>query len=217
MEYDKHLEVLAECCKNVFEDMTATSVLDVKLKPDERRDSDYALAVAIAYEHIDSDVTGRFLLGFASTSMAVTVSTAISENIGLGEVTEFGEDAEEILGEFLNTVVGRALTGWDSLGLSTRFDPPQVLRGTELRSCRSAGAEAYTVILSLDVGHVIFNVTFSKGGANSLEGKRVLVVDDSKIIRKLLEAALTEVGGCKWKPPATGRRRSRCSSPSHRT
>jgi len=98
------------------------------------------------------------------------------------------------LGEFLNTVVGRALTGWDSLGLPTRFEPPKVLRGSELQSCRPAGAEAYAVILSLDVGHVIFNVTFSKGQANPLEGKRVLVVDDSKIIRKLLEAALTEVG-----------------------
>ncbi len=194
MDYQEYIDVLAVCCRQVFEDMTTTKVSDVTVKADARANPEYAFAQVITYEHLEKHVAGEFVLGFPSESMAIAVASAISESIGLGEVTEFGVDAEETLSEFMNTVVGRALSKWDSLGLPARFSPPRTLERGETQVDRAAHTKAYMVILTLEVSHVEFHVTFTKSMADPLCGRRVLVTDDSKIIRKLLATALEDVG-----------------------
>ena len=193
-DYQKRIDVLAECCKEVFEEMAATSVGELEAKRDTRETPDYALAHLIENEFIDEDVKGDFVLGFSAKSMAISVASAISENVGLGEVTELGEDAQETLNEFMNTVVGRALTGWDELGLPARFGPPRVLKSEEIQIFTEMQTQAYMIIMALDVGHIAFHVTFTTDIESSLRGKKVLVTDDSKIIRKLLRKTLEEVG-----------------------
>jgi len=134
------------------------------------------------------------VLGFESQEMAVTAASAISQNFGMGEVTQFDENTQDILSEFTNTVVRRALTAWDSLGLPARFSTPHVADADEVHRRCSADTEAYVVLLTHEFGEVRFHVTFTKSIANSLHGKRVLVTDDSKVIRRMLRNELEKVG-----------------------
>lgn len=194
MDYKRYIDVLTTCFQEVFEDMASTEVERVTVKDDERNNPEYVLEQVIAYEHLEDDLKGAFALGFPSESMAVTVASAISESIGLGEVAEYSKDARETLGEFMNTVVGRTLTKWDAMGLPTRFDPPRTMDPEEMKAFHGAHTLEYIIVLTLKVGHIQFHVSFTRSGDDPLHGKSVLVTDDSKLIRRLLTNALEEVG-----------------------
>ena len=52
MDYQRYIDVLLTCCKQVFEGMTSTTVADVAVKADERANPEYAFAQVITYEHL---------------------------------------------------------------------------------------------------------------------------------------------------------------------
>jgi CheY-like chemotaxis protein len=63
-----------------------------------------------------------------------------------------------------------------------------------MAEARRLGMGRYAVVLRLKVGHFVLAVTFMEQQAKSLGGKRVLVVDDSSLIRNLITKALGELG-----------------------
>jgi len=188
----KYLNILAEHCKRNFQEMTKTEVVSVTVKKDERPNEIYAIAKVVPYEDMDKRMEGRFILGFTDDAMAVLVASSIATNMGLPPVTEMGEVASDILGEFINIIMGNTISEWDKLGFRVKFGPPVSLEYSPIKEKKLCDTEAHMIILSLDVDHVVFRVTSTKLTKNKLKGKRILVVDDSHMIRGILKKVLTE-------------------------
>jgi len=192
--YIKYLQILAKWCADVFQDMTNTPVVVTKIKKDERLLTDIAFAHVVEYEHLDDTLKGYVMLGFNNKTMALLVASAISEHMGFPPVAQMDDQAKDILGEFVNTFVGRTISEWDQLGLPVRFSPPISLDDLAVESYKSALSDAYMVILSLTVGHIVLRVTFSKTSKLHAHVPRILLVDDSALIRKLLRKTLENEG-----------------------
>lgn len=189
----KYLAVLADCCKRVFKEMTKTEVMNVKIKRDERVQETYAVAQIVPFEDFQKKVTGSFLLGLSEEPMAILVASAIAENLGLPPISIFDDKAKDILNELMNTIVGHTITGWDKLGFRVKFQPPTSVQHANILEKAYASDEAYIIILDLPVGHVVFKVTCAHDDKR-LQGRRILVVDDSAVIREIISRALKEAG-----------------------
>jgi two-component system chemotaxis response regulator CheY len=189
----RYLTVLAECCKEVFQEMTKTEVLHVQIKRDERLKEIYAVALVVPYEDFPGNLAGNFFLGFTSESMAVLVAAAVAEHFGLPPVRHFDDTARDVLTEFMNTIVGHTITGWDKIGFRVKFSPPTAVQNVNIRERPFTSHEAYNIILDLAIDHVVFTVTFTDNQKQQVT-RRVLVVDDSSVIRGILAKALIEDG-----------------------
>jgi len=74
---------------------------------------------------------------------------------------------------------------------------PDTLRGDSENSRINTpfyGSKISLIALILDVSHLLFQVVFIDGSYDVLIGKKILVVDDSLMIRQLLVRKLTAVG-----------------------
>lgn len=191
---NKYLTILAESCRDVFQQMARTDVVSIKVKKDERLREVHAVAQVIPYEDMNKRLEGTFVLGFAEEAMAILVATAIAENLGLPPVETYDDTAADILNEFMNTVVGRTISGWDKLGFRVRFGVPVSHKNTNIKEYPYPDIEAYAIILNLAIDHIIFRVTFQEVAGRRMVGKRVMVVDDSSVIRGVLSKALKAAG-----------------------
>jgi CheY-like chemotaxis protein/CheY-specific phosphatase CheX len=189
----RFLTVLADSCKNVFTQMTKTGAVNVSIKRDERLKEIYAVAQVAPYEDFTKKVKGKFLLGFSDAHMAVAVASAIAENFGLPGFREFDADASDVLNEFMNTIVGHTITGWDKMGFRVRFDPPNSVQNINIRDAAFSCQEAYMIILDLGGDRVVFTITYIDAQREQLR-RRILVVDDSGTIRGILAKNLIEAG-----------------------
>lgn len=191
--YTSYLETLAKHCTQVFQDMAHTEVEDTKIKKDERLVSEYSMAQVIRYENLESQIAGHFILGFPSNTMATLVASAIAENMGMEPVKQVNKAAEMILQEFMNTIVGLTISDWDKQGMKVKFSPPTSLDKVAVENLQGPGTEAYLVIMSLGVVHVILRVTFTEI-SKQVKGPRVLLVDDSPLVTGVLSKNLQENG-----------------------
>lgn len=192
----KYIDVLAETAEKIFSEMTNTEVVRTNIKRDERLKADFAVAQVIEYKHLQNQIHGNFILGFADVKMAVLVATAIAENIGveLESSEELNEAADDILREFINTIVGNTISKWDKMSLPVTFGPPVSLRDMNTGLYDSMHTEAYLVVMNLAVSHIVLCITFNELLAKQVSSKKILVVDDSMVVRGLLVKGLKEMG-----------------------
>ena len=190
--YAKYVDVLAQHAQLVFQEMTGTEILNVQVKIDERISGVEPMVHVIEYEHLEKKVNGSFVLGFASSAMTVSVASALAEKMGLEPVTEIDDIAADLIGEFLNTIVGRAISDWDRMGMPVRFSPPKFVKSTHLQQDVQVNSVSYVIILSLAFSHVIFHVSFSEESSVMGESKRILVVEDSAVIRNIIAKTLSQ-------------------------
>jgi hypothetical protein len=97
-------------------------------------------------------LAGFFVCAFENSRAAGDIAAAIAAKLGVG----FSLDAEQtgvenVLGEFLNVVIGLTCSDWAEHGLTTEFDPPQPLIVHE-GDRKPSGSECYHLTLSA-AGH----------------------------------------------------------------
>ena len=192
--FSEYVDALAKQTKTVFEEMTGTEVIKYEVKKDEQPAEIAPWVHVITYQHINKDVKGQFILGFADEAMALSVSSSLAEKVGLEPITEMDEMAADVVNEFLNTIVGRAISDWDRMGMPVRFSPPQFVKAAKLETDDKVTTNAYEIILNLAMSHVIFRVTFSEESKSIGEGKKAMVVEDSAVIRSIIAKTLTQLG-----------------------
>lgn len=188
-----HLKILAEACKNNFQDMTGTPVAGVMVKRQQRMSERHHVAISVGFNASEARRHGCIVMGFQDESTAVLVAKAIAVHLGVELEDHLDALSLDVLSEFLNTVVGHTINGWQEQGFVATFDPPEVLRELELPTHQSLGADSYVVILSLSFGSIVFSVNF-EDQSPEFAGKKVLVVDDSGVIRGILRKALEQLG-----------------------
>lgn len=202
--YDKLLDILADSCGEVLKVMANTESKCISIK-EEKGESSFAVAQSTEYEHLDNKVHGQFVLGFHDESTAIQVASVLTEKLGIEPLgDEFNGAAEEVLLEFVNTVVGHTISEWDKLGLPVRFSPPSRAESPLKESNSQTESKVYMVVMSLGESLINFQVSFSERPAGKEDGAdfswlkargaRILVVDDSPLIRKILSLELTKAG-----------------------
>lgn len=192
--FSEYVNVLAALTKTVFEEMTGTEVLSYEVKPEEHPAEMAPWVHVITYQHMNKGVKGQFILGFADEAMALAVSSALAEKVGLGPLSEMDDMAADVVNEFLNTIVGRTISEWDRMGMPVRFSPPQFLKSAKLETDDTHTTTSYVIILTLTFSKVIFRVTFSEEAKAVTEAKRVMVVEDSAVIRSIIAKTLEQFG-----------------------
>jgi len=173
--------------------MAQTEVLKVSIKKDERPNNIYAIAQVISYEELYNKFSGTFSMGFTDKSMATFVASAISTSMGFGQVTHLGQESLAIIGEFVHTIMGYAITSWDKMGVRIKLGQPIALENSTIHERIRANVDAFVIILQLKVDSIAFRLTVVKDPINKIKGKRVLVVDDSQLIRNILRKQLLEL------------------------
>lgn len=205
MNYEKYLRILANVARQVFEEMAGKRTESFVVKPSKTGDpSEYAVGIAIPFDEETETLSGKFLLGLKDKAKAAQLASAIASNSGLPKITAFDEIAADILHEFMNTVVGRTMTAWDKLGLSASFGTPESLDGNVIEKALATNRETYIVSMNIAGESIAVFVSFEEARASVFEGKTVLVVDDSRMVRMVLRQEL-ERQGCRVIEAADGR------------
>jgi CheY-like chemotaxis protein len=197
LKFESQIKVVAETYYQIYEEMTGHSVREITF---DKIDSPYAIegfkkAIVIPYENEKENFEGRFVLGISDETMAVKLAAGIAENAGMPAVERMDDTATDILFEFMNTVVGKVITVWDKMGLTADFSPPEFVSDLQFNNQQSDDLAVYTITLKLrDNEKVIITVSSEKTKKSILKDKKVLVVDDSKMIRHLLTKEFEKQG-----------------------
>lgn len=189
----EYLKILAQTCKTFFQDMTHTPVVSVTVKREQRLSETYAVALTCAFEGQNAPLEGEVTMGFVDEGAACLSSAAIAEHMNQPTCKKLDEASVDVLAEFLNTVMGHTITQWEEAGLVANFQPVKSIWNSSLPTYKSVHCDSYVIILNLSFGWVVFGVCFSDR-TQQIQGKRVLVVDDSRLIRGFLTQALEQLG-----------------------
>jgi CheY-like chemotaxis protein len=192
------IKALAEKYYQVYREMTGNTAqgMDIERISPPYSLVRYQLAISIPYENKTERFAGRFIQVFETEGKAVQLAAAIARHAGMPVVEQAGEAAISILFEFMNTVAGKVITTWEGLGVVADFSTPTYLAEYGLQDeNREAEIHLVTLILDQTTAISVFNI-FEQRDERVLHDKRILVVDDSKMIRHLLTTEF-EKQGCR--------------------
>ncbi|SDT84395.1 response regulator [Desulfobacula phenolica] len=210
-QFTNHLNILSDSCKETIEQMTRLKIKNINIEKTEQQTKELPFAHVIAYTDYDKNMDGNFILSFEKEEAALNLSSAISERLGIGKFEEICEDSIDLLNEFLNIVVGRTISEWDKIGLKVKFGIPVLKR--KHKSEDSKNLQAYTIIMNVidtsestddgkDVEQIILKVDLSivlrvdlsNKIENKIKDKKILIVEDSRVMRKIIAKILKKEG-----------------------
>lgn len=200
--FTEYINIIGECSKDILIKMANIDIGSVKIRKDESVNAIYSIAHSIQYKDFDEKVKGDFIIGFDETA-AISLASSIAENLGLTCIKQFDETASDIINEFLNIVVGRTISEWDKKGLNVRFSPPISFKNKSINISDAPHTEAYLIIPvysqrvmphDKNNNYLTIMVTFTKIMKNKPLQKRILVVDDSAVMRGIAAKTLEKSG-----------------------
>jgi len=173
----------------------------IEINEDRSAGLSYSIAYSVEFEDSNHKKKGVFVLGFTDKKTAISIAEKIGEKIGVSSVNQFDEIVSDILGEFFNTILGHTLSNWETFGIRIKFGTPKLSYNFISNLKNMPETEEYIIKLSfksetviLDWDDLFLLVTFSPYPESELTGKRVLVVDDSKVIRSMLSSTIEKLG-----------------------
>lgn len=195
VNYEKYTQLLADSITQAYGEMAKKQTDSYVVKASKAADAgDYAVGVAVPYDDWKDQLSAQFILGLTDKKKALRLATAIAAQTGVPAISEFDDRAAEILDKFLNTVVREAGNAWDNLGLPTKFGKPAPLGTQKTKNALNTTRDTYIVTLRVAGESIAMFVTFEEIVKTVLTGKKILVVDDSRMIRMVLAKALKKQG-----------------------
>jgi CheY-like chemotaxis protein/CheY-specific phosphatase CheX len=209
-EFKQYLDILADSCEQTIQQMTEMAIDGISIEDVECENETYPIAHEMAYFDSNETVDGIFMLALGNEATAVMLASAIGTQIGLSEFKQFNDDAADLLNEFINVVVGRAISGWDDAGFTVEFETPVFKKDIVLTDTPRSQLYRITIGIKSDTlqadessHNLILYVTFVERVENSLENVKILVVDDSRVIRGVIARTLKKEG-CKLEEAEDG-------------
>ena len=193
------LDSIAVLCRQAVEDMSDLKVVEVGVDRIIEQPDDFPIAVTIAFRSKSDTSEGLFVLAFSDFHEASILSESIGRRMLGTAASEIRSDMEGILSEFLNVVAGRIISHWDGEGLFFQMGIPEIKK-------------RHRISLRTQVDHVLRMIVRSEGEeisdtedsvlhlhvltrqSRTLEGKKILIVDDSKVMRSVISAAFKKEG-----------------------
>ena len=194
--YEKYIQILAEAFKQQYAGMSRKQTESYVVKASrELAADDYMVGAAVSYRIPRKKINGQFIIGLTARNKAIQLAAAIARHKGLPAVSELDTGSLNCLNDFLNEGLRRAVAGWDHLGLSVDTgslsslvdmdDPDAILENAR---------ETYMLTLRVSGEPLSIFVTLRELAPNVLSGKKVLVADDSRMIRTILGRAFKKQG-----------------------
>jgi two-component system, chemotaxis family, chemotaxis protein CheY len=195
VNYEKYIQLLADSIKRVYGEMAKKQTDSYVVKASKSADAgDYAVGIVVPYDDWKAQLSAQFILGLTDRKKAVRLAAAIPVDTGMPVITEFDDRTARILDEFMTAAVGQTGKAWDKLGLTTRFGKPVSLGAQQSQNTLNTIRDTYIVTLSVTGESIALFVTFEEIVKTVLTGKKILVVDDSRMIRMVLTKALKKQG-----------------------
>ncbi|MDA3788715.1 MAG: response regulator [Desulfobacula sp.] len=198
-QFNEHIDVLINAYKASIEQMTHLKVTGVETRQVLKEKSVLQFAHIISYTDFDKKVNGKFVLTFDSVQYALKLASAIAERLGMGKLEKISDDSTDLLNEFLNVVVGRTISDWDDIGLKVKFDTPVYKKN--YKSDNSNSFKGYIIILDIaekeaenSAGQIILRVDFNEKAESKIKGKKILLTDDSRVMRNIISKILKAEG-----------------------
>lgn len=202
-DFDKYIDILINSCKTSIEQMTRIKVNAFDKKSVLKQQGPLPFAHIISYTDHDKKIDGEFVLGFESVHDALKLASGIAERLGIGTFDKISEDSTDLLNEFLNIVVGRTISEWDSLGLSVKFNTPVFKKNYQNKD--SKHLKGYIISMDItsnivnleekkSVDQLLLRVNFVQKVENFIKNKIILLAEDSNVMRKIIAKMLTEHG-----------------------
>lgn len=197
--YLNFVKSLAEHAVIAYREMTDSGIIGVDIRQQKNPSIDLPIATVIEYQGKTSPISGVFVLGFESLEAAIEVAGYLAAKLGLPKPLTVDADTIDLIGEFMNVVVGRTISEWDRQGTPVVFGPPGALQHATIKDQHGFRNESYELVLKLALSQLTFNVTFSHASVpeprTEVErNKKVLVVDDSRTFRRAVMGALQRAG-----------------------
>ncbi len=209
-KFKKYIDTLADSCKEAIQQMTNITIGTILIKEVDSEKETYPIAHKMAYFNNNKQIGGDFVLAFGNESTAIMLATGIGGQMGLSSFTQFDDDVVDLLNEFLNVVVGNAISKWDEAGLSVKFETPVLKKDIVLTGELVAPVYKITIEIKSNQDQLdelsqdlILYVTFIEAKGKNMKNMRILVVEDSKVMRGVIVKTLEEEG-CKVKDAGDG-------------
>ena len=200
---EEYIDILINSCTSAIHQMTRYKVKGSDCRLILKDKGRFKFAHIISYKDQNQSDDGEFILGFDSSKDALTLASAISDRLGIGRFDKICEDSTDLLNEFLNIVVGRTISEWDKKGLSVKFNAP--VFKTDYVNQTAKPSRGYIIILNItsDVvdlamdspaEQVFLRVNFIEQTKDKMQGKKILLVEDSKVMRTIISKMLKAHG-----------------------
>jgi len=188
--YNKYIISIVKDLKKTLAQMTSLNIHETIVRNDQRPETHYNLSYSVKFKEKIKNINGTIYFNFSDLECANSVAMSVASKLGAIESLEYRDD---YLCEFMNTAIGKALTTLEKSGFNANFETPQISKNCSL-NMNNLGGESAVIVMALDISHLIFKIVFVDSLYDGLLGKKILVVDDSLMIRQLLEKKLTSVG-----------------------
>lgn len=205
VKFSEHINIVADACKSTIEQMTRLDVVEATVKRVQQRVEVLPFAHIITYTDLDKKVDGSFILAFEDVDASLTLASAIAERLGIGRFDNICDDTTDLLNEFLNVVVGRSISEWDNIGLRVSFGVPELQ--TDYNQKQQKNIQSYAIVLQVKfkvvdlandgvpVNRIVLRIDFMETPpVYLLENKRIMVVEDSSVMRRITANALKDSG-----------------------
>jgi CheY-like chemotaxis protein len=202
-KFNQHLSILTDACKDSIEQMTNLKIQNVEIKKAPELEKKLSFAHIISYKDHEEKVDGNFILAFEGNDAALNLASAIAVRLGMDKFEDICEDSTDLLNEFLNVVVGRTISEWDSIGLRVSFGTPvfkkdYLSKGSQQSEPYQISMDVLSDSVNLDaknsVRQMTLRVDFSTKIENKIDGKKILLVDDSRVMRNIIAKVLKKHG-----------------------
>ena len=199
-QIDECLNILVDSFNSTIAQMTELKVTGTEKKQVIKDTGSFPFAHTIDYSDLDQKVDGNFVLAFENNIDALKLANAIGMKLGLSSFKEMNEDSIDLINEFLNILVGRTISGWDEVGLSVKFGTPVSKKNYKHENLDQLQSHIIIFDLSSDkkesksLDQIMIRVDFVEQNKNTINGKKMLLVDDSKVMRGLIAKVLKKEG-----------------------
>lgn len=195
VNYDQYIQILAEAFKRIYAQTAKKQTESYVIKASKITPvGDYTWGIAVPYEDRQEKLAGQYFLGLTDLKKTIQLASIFGTGSELNDTSALDDQVANILTKFMCTVVGEAIEEWDGLGPTTKFNLPLKLDSNKIIKLAPTRSETHIVTLRVAGDSIAMFVTFEEFAETALTGKKVLVVDDSRTIRKVLVKALKNQG-----------------------
>jgi CheY-like chemotaxis protein len=194
--YREYVDVLVDSLTRCNGDMTGIPAIGGSVVDSPAADSWVVAGLDMDYQSTATAAAGTFSIEILDGPGTLAAAAAMAAKLDAGPVEAINETALDLLHEYLNTALGLAVAIFDTKPLTLRFGTPRraYLKRVHPQVDPAAFTEAYHLTIRQAFDSLRLKVTFREVAKPLLSGRKILVVDDSGVVRAYISRVLKKMG-----------------------
>lgn len=184
---DKHMPALESAAAAAFMEMARIRTETYMVKATRSSGPEaYVTAVTAKLGKKDPSRRGQLMLGFHDRRKALRLASLIARGHDLSPFKKFDDGAAQVAREYLSEVVDAAGPIWMKAVAGLTVAPARPLVAPRGGGLKKAAQSTHIITLKASGEAIALFATIHELVASCLRGKKVLVADDSRVIRMVL-------------------------------